>query len=418
MKRFLFVALFFVAIMFISGCDTVQMSPEDSATYQKDFDKKGTGIRDRYDPEIEKLSELVYDCIPYSSNSSNYTTVCSVSYHIIATDDKGIVEFIQSLEGPTSGGASSMNVDNLKEFEHEGTFELKGPEEYTLTLTVKDAKGKKGRLVEQINTPGEVYPTFHLECINNSCVAVEGVGADECLSIGSVCGNGTNQTNTTFYCGDGVITWPEECDAALSSLPSNCQILGYYGGSLSCTDSCEFDMSGCYNIPDNMTNGTCIDYDEGQDYYTASYVEYLDSYGEYTIFEDRCFSDNIRLYEFYCDSTGYSIDRITCDNGCFEGACISNSTNSSGGGGGSGPGIVLNPGDSGRTCRDICDDTPGYSCVSAGTDSGATNGLAIVYGSSIGCIEFPIGSCNLYPGNSGQLCNGSIATWTRCRCST
>lgn len=47
-------------------------------------------------------------------------------------------------------------------------------------------------------------------------------------------------------CGNGVLEGQEACDAS-NLAGTTCEDLGYTGGTLACTDNCEFDESGCNN---------------------------------------------------------------------------------------------------------------------------------------------------------------------------
>ncbi|HPH65023.1 MAG TPA: hypothetical protein PLF40_04735 [Kofleriaceae bacterium] len=70
-----------------------------------------------------------------------------------------------------------------------------------------------------------------------SCVA-DAAGAMQCVP--------------TPVCGNGAITNDEQCDGANMG-GASCEILGYYGGSLSCDTACKFDVREC------QTFGWCGD---------------------------------------------------------------------------------------------------------------------------------------------------------------
>jgi hypothetical protein len=50
-------------------------------------------------------------------------------------------------------------------------------------------------------------------------------------------------------CGNGDIDPGEDCDGGPGAF--ECDNLGFAGGTLECTDQCQFDTSGCFDVPDN-----------------------------------------------------------------------------------------------------------------------------------------------------------------------
>gem|GEM_PF-4737204 len=84
-------------------------------------------------------------------------------------------------------------------------------------------------------------------------------GADlEALPVGCTAVNGTGGcTSACLFagCGDGELKAPESCEPTLS-LEVGCVDVGFYGGELSCTNSCRFDSSGCEGFcGDGVVNG-------------------------------------------------------------------------------------------------------------------------------------------------------------------
>src|SRR3989344_2770620 len=79
--------------------------------------------------------------------------------------------------------------------------------------------------------------------------------------------------------------------------------------------------------------------------------------------------------------------------------------------------ILLNQA-TGQTCRQVCASADPYrymECRSVGTDTQALNNGAIIYSGS--CITLTSGmSCDARMNNTGQICSGNQANWTRCRC--
>jgi hypothetical protein len=60
--------------------------------------------------------------------------------------------------------------------------------------------------------------------------------------------------DTGIFCGDGVINGNEECDGSQLG-GKTCQSQGFQDGTLSCTDNCTFDTTGCSNCGDGILNG-------------------------------------------------------------------------------------------------------------------------------------------------------------------
>ncbi len=106
------------------------------------------------------------------------------------------------------------------------------------------------------------------------------------------------------FCGDGAIDTGEDCDGGNLG-GKTCGSLGYDGGTLSCSASCEFDTSGCYRCGD----GNC---DPAED--PASCPEDCScTYGGWA--DKGC---EIRCPDSYC-AEGYMCQRRTSpDAGCDD----------------------------------------------------------------------------------------------------
>jgi hypothetical protein len=69
----------------------------------------------------------------------------------------------------------------------------------------------------------------------------------------AACGNGKSGVSSDL-CGDHVREASEECDGTdLNN--KTCQSLGFSGGTLACSPTCVFDVSGCTNSGASCTNG-------------------------------------------------------------------------------------------------------------------------------------------------------------------
>ncbi len=129
-------------------------------------------------------------------------------------------------------------------------------------------------------------------------------------------------------CGNGLIDINEQCDGTNLN-DFTCENFGYYGGTLTCDSSCQFDLGGC--------NGMC-----GDGTLDASY--------------EQC--DGTELGGATCGSLGYYGGTLTCDSSCqFD---------ESGCGGYCGDGVVQS------TEGEQCDgaNLNGASCAGNGYDSG------------------------------------------------
>jgi hypothetical protein len=51
------------------------------------------------------------------------------------------------------------------------------------------------------------------------------------------------------YCGDGIVSGPEECDGAAGLMSCNAYDPSFYSGMLSCNDTCGYDFSNCVQCP-------------------------------------------------------------------------------------------------------------------------------------------------------------------------
>jgi hypothetical protein len=129
----------------------------------------------------------------------------------------------------------------------------------------------------------------------------------------SVCGNGVVDYSVEFK---------EECDGSNLGGATCASILGPgYSGSLGCSNSCEFDTSGCSL---SVGSSTCTDSDGGLNWGVKGSVTY--EKGKVT---DTCTVDGTGVLEAYCkdfpdlgSSLGAAIHN--CENGCVDGACAGN----------------------------------------------------------------------------------------------
>lgn len=181
--------------------------------------------------------------------------------------------------------------------------------------------------------------------------ADDGSGSDE--TGGDETGDGTSDGESDGACGDGVIEADEQCDGTeLGTM--TCDSLGFDGGSLSCTDTCEYDTSACGGdgpvCGDGSTNGTedCDGTDLGSNTCTAMGFEggTLGCNGDCTFDTSGCTNDgpgcgngSVDVGE-QCD--GLDLAGQTCISQGFAGggillcdaSCSFDTSNCMGGGGG------------------------------------------------------------------------------------
>ncbi len=75
----------------------------------------------------------------------------------------------------------------------------------------------------------------------------------DCTSSTSFCANEVCVANP--QCGDGNVTGNEQCDG-YNLAAKNCSVLGFTGGTLACSSTCAFDISGCSTCGDGNITGT------------------------------------------------------------------------------------------------------------------------------------------------------------------
>ena len=91
----------------------------------------------------------------------------------------------------------------------------------------------------------------------------EDLGGETCATLGFDGGNlqctdsCEFDTAGCYECGDNEINGSEDCDGEELG-GATCATLNFDGGNLQCTDSCEFDTAGCYECGDNEINGSEI----------------------------------------------------------------------------------------------------------------------------------------------------------------
>lgn len=76
----------------------------------------------------------------------------------------------------------------------------------------------------------------------------------------------TNPGDATSFpapCGNAQLDEAEECDGALFADDATCESLGFVGGSLSCTGTCEVDESGCLSEEPDAGGGDDAGMDAG-----------------------------------------------------------------------------------------------------------------------------------------------------------
>ena len=81
----------------------------------------------------------------------------------------------------------------------------------------------------------------------------DNLGGETCVSLGyergtlacnSTCSFDRSDCEGAGSCGDGIIQAPEECDGSAIG-GQTCNGLGYYAGTLTCSDDCQFNLDSC-----------------------------------------------------------------------------------------------------------------------------------------------------------------------------
>ncbi len=186
--------------------------------------------------------------------------------------------------------------------------------------------------------------------------------ADEIYTCPEGCENGACISPVSPICGNNIIEGDEVCD--YDNIDNKtCSDFNYTEGYISCCSNCSrFDLSNCVDV-----TYKCKDYDNGTNYYNASFISYYisldygsDCNGISTGTEgggklfDTCINDYV-LIEQTCgeDGTPTKIN-YTCPLGCADNACI--------------PGC----GDGMKNLNESCDtnDFNGLSCSDYGKNAG------------------------------------------------
>jgi hypothetical protein len=177
----------------------------------------------------------------------------------------------------------------------------------------------------------------------------------------------------------------------------------------------------------------CNDSDGGQNYYQQGTVtdNTTLSGGRIEYMTDYCIGGNF-VNEYFCNGINRSQITTPCisvsaGTTCFNGECCSwvNQTCFSDsdcctnfacqGGKCVSPNILLNEA-FGMSCNNYCIDSGFSGCLSIGTDSLASNGMAYIYPGFV-CTLTNRYTCDTIIYISSGVCGGHQTEWTRCRCT-
>jgi hypothetical protein len=176
----------------------------------------------------------------------------------------------------------------------------------------------------------------------------------------------------------------------------------------------------------------CNDSDGGQNYYQQGTVTDNTTLpgGQIEYKTDYCISGSA-VYEYFCNGIYRSQITNQCVSTtgavCFNGECCSwvnqdCSTDSDcctnyacQGGKCVSPTILLNEAFN-MSCRNYCMDSGFSGCISIGTDTLASNGMAYIYPGFI-CTLTNTYTCDTVIYISSGVCGGHQTEWTRCRCA-
>ena len=138
-----------------------------------------------------------------------------------------------------------------------------------------------------LETCGNGIPDF---AANETCDCGDGVGVSpSCNGLGNSATNSNSPCRENCQlrrCNDGTLEAPEQCEGTNLN-GKTCSDLGFYSGTLACSEFCTFDTGGC--------TGTCGDgaLDEAQ---------------------EQC--DTTEFGDLNCQSFGFQNGTLQCNSGC------------------------------------------------------------------------------------------------------
>lgn len=224
----------------------------------------------------------------------------------------------------------------------------------------------------------------------------------------------SNDNNTNATCGDDQVAGNEVCDGA-DLAGFSCTTLGFTGGSLACSGTCDaFDASACNGVGcgdgnvtagevcdgANLAGSTCADHgftggtlacEPTCNAYDTSACTGAATCGD-NLIEGNEVCDGPNLAGTTCISLGFDSGTLTCNSACngFDsGACV---------GSGCGDNVI----DTGETCDGT--DLAGSTCQAQGFDGGTL-------GCSVFCDAFDTSQCTSLPAcgdgvvDAGEVCD-------------
>ncbi len=178
--------------------------------------------------------------------------------------------------------------------------------------------------------------------------------------------NNSGNTNESI-CGDGILDREtEECELNMS-LSKSCTNYGFNAGNVKCSNSCEFDISGCYN----ETTQECP---SGTGFYCKNDALYYCKNGEYSL-QENC--------KFGCKINDEGVNDICKENPCNNGKL-----------------------DSGEECDS--NNFNGETCISKGFDSGS-----LICNNN---CKIDTSSCQVNTCTDGEIL--SSGNWSECEYSS